>query len=369
MNLPKDVAGAKADYSMALPRLPAPASTHYSGMSYDVPQAVPSPTTANFSPQPRARDMGNLAVPKPGAGIDGMHGSSPQAPSSAPPTPAKPNLPRAPPAMTHRRSHSLSQRPSTGNMLKGIGSMLTGGKHHQAPATAGPETTTFAEKMGGTDEKEPIADSIALNDKENTQQEAQETDHEQGVGSHIPGATLVRRFGTLLGGARGDEGKRSKRSSILIGLSPRPSRDDGDSDKRSRSREDTVQNEKSIEKERNGSITHSSSQPVGTIHRRAATILDPAGRAARHERRSSTGAAFFSAAGGTMGRHRRPSTSAGGPSTPSKNTGVFERTAEEEEHDLEGDDMMPENEVDGQDDQDRGTDKEFKPVFLKGLFR
>ncbi|KAH8101047.1 hypothetical protein DFH11DRAFT_1668968 [Phellopilus nigrolimitatus] len=39
---------AKRPYSMALPRLPAPASTHYSGLPYDT-HAVPSPTSLNFA--------------------------------------------------------------------------------------------------------------------------------------------------------------------------------------------------------------------------------------------------------------------------------------------------------------------------------
>ncbi|KAH8105670.1 hypothetical protein DFH11DRAFT_1882500 [Phellopilus nigrolimitatus] len=38
----------KADYSMELPRLPAPASTHHSRLSYDT-HAVPPPTSPNFA--------------------------------------------------------------------------------------------------------------------------------------------------------------------------------------------------------------------------------------------------------------------------------------------------------------------------------
>ena len=55
---------AKADYSMPLPRLPAPETSHFSGMSYEASAATPSPTSAGF-PQPRARDPAlALSVPK-----------------------------------------------------------------------------------------------------------------------------------------------------------------------------------------------------------------------------------------------------------------------------------------------------------------
>ncbi|THH12048.1 hypothetical protein EW146_g7832, partial [Bondarzewia mesenterica] len=53
----------KADYSMQLPRLPPPETSHYSGMSYDVAQATQSPTTPTFHHQPRAPRCG-LACPQ-----------------------------------------------------------------------------------------------------------------------------------------------------------------------------------------------------------------------------------------------------------------------------------------------------------------
>jgi serine/threonine protein kinase KIN1/2 len=58
-------------------------------------------------------------------------------------------------------------------------------------------------------------------------------------------------------------------------------------------------------------LSTSQSQPLSHMHRRAATILDPQGRALRHERRSSTGGALLPSIGGTIGRHRRPSTGYG----------------------------------------------------------
>ena len=100
-------ASGKPDYSMPLPRLPAPETSHYSGLSYDVTPATPSPTTSTF-PQPRARDAA-LTSPKPSA-------QSPALPKTVAASPARlsmsMSMPREPANTAHRRSHSLSQRPS-----------------------------------------------------------------------------------------------------------------------------------------------------------------------------------------------------------------------------------------------------------------
>jgi serine/threonine protein kinase KIN1/2 len=86
----------KADYNMALPQLPVPETSHYSGMLYDPNNAKPySPTAASFHPQIRSRNAGDMAVSK----------------TPTTPTPLTTQaLPKAPPASTHIRSHSLSQR-------------------------------------------------------------------------------------------------------------------------------------------------------------------------------------------------------------------------------------------------------------------
>ena len=108
---------------------------------------------------------------------------------------------------------------------------------------------------------------------------------------------------------------------------------------------------------------------MGSVHRRAATILDPSGRSTRHERRSSTGAALLSGVGGTIGRHRRPST---GNSYNAKPLGerLFGRTEEEDEQAVH-EEPVAENGAgeEPKDDELQGDDKEFKPVYLKGLFR
>ncbi|EDR06003.1 uncharacterized protein LACBIDRAFT_251514 [Laccaria bicolor S238N-H82] len=197
----------KADYSMPLPRLPAPETSHYSGMSYDNSHVEIDQSTLE----------------------------------------RKSGLPRAPPASTHRRSHSMSQRPS------------------QPPPT--PSTSPLSS-----------------------------------------GATLVRKFGSLLVG-RGEEARRHGGGSTEVDSTPLP---------------------------KATSISQSVSQPIANAHRRAATVLDTQGRATRHERRSSTG---------TFGRHRRPSTGYG---SSSSHRPLAERLFSKE--------------------KTTGENEDFKPVFLKGLF-
>ena len=350
---PESALPAKPDYSMPLPRLPAPEALHHSGMSYDVAAATPSPTATNF-PQPRARDAATT-IPKPEI--------PPPAVASVPSTPAKTPLPRAPQASAHRRSHSLSQRPSISRGWAGMfgGSPQNGADEygnvqrdpHEPPRTAGPELTTFPE-----------------------QAEEQDAVDELKMPPMSAGATLVRKFGSLLGGKDGSiRSTNTKRTSILSGFSPRPS---GETDEKALDRSEKTPsiNEKPPENGESqtpatpGSISHSQSQPIGTTHRRAATVLDPQGRAARHERRSSTGANLFSS--GTIGRHRRPSTGFGTGSRPFGER-LFGRTDEEEEN--EQDENEPSTPLANgaetmQQVADQSSDeKEFKPVFLKGLFR
>jgi len=415
-----------ADYNMRPSRLPAPESLHYSKMSYDGPVS-PSPTTATFQqrqqqqPQPRARDAGlpvqkhvDISPPSPIA----VPGGPDPAAAAAAPTSA--TLPRAPPASTHRRSHSVSQRPG---VPRGLASMFGGGaggatgvnEHgqlrvnvnsningHERPRTAGPELTTFAERM----EDEQAAATSETPDSpppEVILMPATPTS---------AGATLVRRFGNLLAGGgsvRGSGDRASKRTSILGSFgSPRPSADVDHSEKekereRERRQASSPSNEKTerastsaptspspgadavptaendghvdMQVTPTGGISHSQTQP---LHRRAATILDPQGHAKRHERRSSTGGALLSTVGGTIGRHRRPSTShpVGRPSQLER---PFAQTTEVPEEDALGrpsgqgrvNGAGPGYELtDGEDETNaNAADKDFKPVFLKGLFR
>ena len=351
--LKKDFPNAKVDYGMALPHLPAPETSHQSGMSYDVSPTTPSPTAASH-PQPRARDAG-LPTPKQAEVAAG---------GSSPITPAKTSLPRAPPASTHRRSHSLSQRPT---VLSGrLGTMFGeknvvdehGALANEPPRTAGPELSAFAEKMHG--QNRPSNEGLSA--------------------PMAAGATLVRKFGSLLGGRGGDDSKRHgvlKRATILGGLanSPRPSADPENEKRKSTEHVDEAGEPGDKTKEESPTtktLSHSQSQqPIGTVHRRAATILDPHGRAVRHERRSSTGGALLAAASGTIGRHRRPSTGFGVSTRPMG--GMFGRTEEEEEtKDLDQNDpegVTVDGETYGQEGDRHTSEKDFKPVFLKGLFR
>ena len=59
----------KADSSMPLPRLPAPESSHYSGLPYE-PTVLPPPTTQVAHIQPEYRDLADLSIKQPHATSD-----------------------------------------------------------------------------------------------------------------------------------------------------------------------------------------------------------------------------------------------------------------------------------------------------------
>lgn len=418
------VTKAKADYSMPLPRLPAPETSHYSGMSYDTNTAAPSPTAPAFAvpqaPTPRARD--------PGAGLSSVPPSptvastaatavatSPQAQAipvrhveidqNATVGPKRGALPRAPPPSTHRRSHSMSQRPT---MLAARWGGMFGGQHASSavdengkvipepPKTVGPDATTFP----------PIS---PLDDKDKNH------DH---TSPFTGGATLVRKFGSLLVGG-GDGSRRyapPKRGSILGGVAA-PASDDEKAalspalvetkdDEPSSISSDVTQRQTSpqmpttIHTSPPSPTTPSIASSVPTrrsfvtqqftnAHRRAATILDPQGRATRHERRSSTGGVAImgntvssgttSVGGITIGRTRRPSTGYStasgkhlaerlfGPKTSepvSTQGGEIELAEKKEEESADAQEYS--GEMTDREEDDKGA---VKPVFLKGLFR
>ena len=403
---PQTPSQQKADYSMPLPLLPAPESSHYSGMSYDAPSslATPSPTHTTFvtpqtpQPQGRARDV-DLGVQDVTA--------APQLPPVGTGT-----MPRAPPLSTHRRSHSLSQRPS---VTRGWAGMLGTGAQQAVvkgePQTAGPEVTAFQvrdELPPPRDlEPEPEKERERSKETEETETEMEKEREKMMMNGHtngtnlekeLPenpplmstGATLARKFGSLLVGSRGDGHERrgaGKRASILS-MSPRISVDsekekekDHDRDEKEEYGRERARNRD--EKPEHGdkekvdpgahSLRESLSQPLGTIHRRAATILDPSGRAARHERRSSTGASAF--VGNTIRRKINPPSSAGTGATPS--AGRDEKWLSDDPREGEGNtDRTPRVDeqghiVNGDSEQRKEvtSEKDFKPVFLKGLFR
>ncbi|KIJ51156.1 hypothetical protein M422DRAFT_58800 [Sphaerobolus stellatus SS14] len=357
-----DSAQKKADYNMPLPRLPAPESSHYSGMSYDVPTSIaaPSPTAAAFSPQPQPRthDLPLSTVP----------------PSPAPSTPKSPvptTLPRAPPVSTHRRSHSLSQRPSTVRPWNGPQSAMAEittfreaeehqQQRQQQPARVIPEIRTVQPTL----DTQP--NGSANGTYNSTSEKEKEKEREKELPDHplSPTASLARKFGSLLVGSRGDHGQRpsSKRTSILSMSRPSAERDEKENEPvpvpavtLNEKVPAITLNEKETPVQ---TLRESASQPLGSVHRRAMTVLDPAGRAARHERRSSMGAASFM--GHTLGRRTKPPSSAGAGAER------FERLDEREGEGVDEHGLVIGG-VEGE-KKEEGGEKDFKPVFLKGLF-
>ena len=370
---PSAPVSAKADYSMPLPRLPAPETSHYSGMSYDAASAAPAtPVTPSFHSQPRPRDAG-LPAPPPSAKSADVGGPPVTSASTMP-------LPRAPPASTHRRSHSMSQRPT---VLRGLGSAFgakdAGGgpvderpEEIPVPHTAGPEFGGFS-IVGERDDDQQ-------QQQQQQQQPSRQTLHD---GPLSAGATLVKRFGTLLVG-RGENEKKShgsigKRTTIVGGIPLKlGAHADGEKEDKATDADADMNGtgqfgerrdlEPNVRRQNTYSpppISASQSQPPSHTYRRAATILDPQGRTMRHERRSSTGGTFLPSFGGTIGRHRRPSTGYGAGGGRSAGAPHFARTEEVEEN-------VDDEFTDGRGDSDKDqhhADKGFKPVHLKGLFR
>lgn len=412
---PPASAGAKADYSMPLPRLPAPEKSHYSELSYDSPQSSPSPAQATFtSVQPRAKtDMigGGLTVPV----RHSVSGDKDNADLPRPSTngtglslPGPAALPRVAPANTHRRSQSLNQRPSVLRAWgvgpsKGIEDVVE--ESYTPPHTAGPEVQGFADRQerqrvrSERPAQRPITTAFTEKSLQPTfpppnQEDAATVDgrkdetlqrHRSSPSPEPPmsaGASLVRRFGTLIGRGDGDKSK-PKRGSILIPLQSSPLRNEPKLNEKpvpptpitvpidipNVKVHDASPDGSSSPQKKNG-LTTSQSQPVGGLHRRAAT-LDPGGKA--HLRRGSVGSVtrVLSAARGATGRRvsgpvERPSTAGGRPST----AGGLEapRTAPVKIKEEEQRSVAVVNGDDPHALSDSGGGSEPKPVYLKGLF-
>ncbi|KIL59369.1 hypothetical protein M378DRAFT_169440 [Amanita muscaria Koide BX008] len=393
---------AKADYSMPLPRFPAPETSHYSGMSYDNNTVAPSPTTPTFHPQPRPRDPGlPLTPPSPTIPTTSVQPKrqveiDQKALTNRPPR----ELPRAPPASTHRRSHSMSQRPALGKTW-----FFGNGENADEPSagTGGTaaKSITPPPKVDSAPESEnkPVA---LVPERLSQASQPPPPSHQGSHGLPSPlaaGATLVRKMQSLLVGSnRVDEhggtlSRRSyhsnqKRATILS--SPRQSMEEKNADGAAGVDEKEIK-ERDKDKAETGSlassiqtsaaavplpqppplpakgIVQSASQPANSAHRRAATILDPQGGRTRHERRSSTGGALLSV-GGTIGRHRRPSMGFAGrvfARDGGAASGTDEMAEKKEEEDAADGKILVDH-TDGE--ESIKDDKEFKPVYLKGLF-
>ncbi|KAJ7640305.1 Pkinase-domain-containing protein [Mycena polygramma] len=108
-----------------------------------------------------------------------------------------------------------------------------------------------------------------------------------------------------------------------------------------------------------------SPKAFGSLRRRASSIVGPAARAARHERRSSVGGSILT--GGTLGRNRRSSVVGYETATLPKK---FPMTVPESDMLERPEEMSDEGARDGHVDSERerfAGEKDSKPVFLKGL--
>ncbi|KAG6810693.1 hypothetical protein H0H92_010718 [Tricholoma furcatifolium] len=477
--LPRLPAPASTHYSARAYDAPGTPTTPGAGAGFPQPRArdagegtgavpvPPSPVVPQAAGQGQGQGGGQVAPPSPLMTSPGHghghahraghgHGHSPSLAIPSSTMGAGAGL-RAPPATTHRRSHSMSQRPSpgvgsapttatgpgagagtgSGGRAWGLfGAHFTHGHGHgqgQHPRTAGPEVASFAERMerGVYPEERELEEREAAEAAAAAAAAAGGEAAQQAVAdgpksapapapAHHVGSTLVRKFGTILGGGAGTRedggrygsvGRRGSASAASASASPqRPSGDSsrtgtgtgkvsfgdaagagefGEKDKDNAKPQDETTLKAKEKVGATKSVTHSFSQPLGSagVHRRAATILDPQSRAppsssaanalsgslspgARHSRRSSTGAALLGASD-TLGRHRnrRPSTGYrerfGRGEVREEKAGGAEGGAEGEEDGEDGEGYAyGEEERHGQEH----AEKEFKPVFLKGLF-
>ncbi|KAJ7472051.1 Pkinase-domain-containing protein [Mycena latifolia] len=210
------------------------------------------------------------------------------------------------------------------------------------------------------------------------------------------GATLLRKFGSIFSSGGRHEGRgtskrreSSKRASILGGavLTAPPPKDEEKQDKP----DETLPKVEDAESAPGASdppvpvaaapptpvavatdslpppTPERRTQAFGSVRRRAATILDPATRSSRHERRSSIGVA----AGGTMGRNRRTSMMGYDTATLPKGDRSVPKPVPESDM-LERSDELSDNSgardghVDPENERYTG-EKDLRPVFLKGL--
>ncbi|KAH7100392.1 Pkinase-domain-containing protein [Auriculariales sp. MPI-PUGE-AT-0066] len=301
----------------ALEPITIPDLSHQHNGIEAVPSAkLASPAAAMIpSPRPKAPEDALGALPSnPNRNVGTMIGQG---------VPSNGGL-RAPPASSHRRSQSLSQTPRqnvTAPWSRPAGAVGELGEvtlHHQEPPqTAGPAVSTFAER-----EAIPRPSTVSAMSAEGR------------------GSTLMRRFGSMLDGRA-----ERRRASLLI---PRVSGEDRtDELERFREAETDIEN---IQTSRSMPIPRAGKMPGDkgvSPHKRAATVIEPStdrehgGKMTRHERRGSLGPGLGLFTANTIGRRRRPE---------------YNREEHEEMGQSTDDEPL---------DQ---SDKDFKPLFMKGLF-
>ncbi|KDQ10900.1 hypothetical protein BOTBODRAFT_35841 [Botryobasidium botryosum FD-172 SS1] len=378
-------ASSKADYSMPLPRLPAPESSHVSGRSYDAPQASPITPHSPTTPQPRAKADG--------AGLDKLMAQHPiqgdRENVDLPHATGSVALPRAPPASTHRRSHSLSQRPVVGwapgdssgpGPAGGPASPKVGQQPHleqlqevkseeSAAAAAAPEAEAVAAAV-------PRASPVDRQHRRGVSMYGSSTEEkaQQDTGL-FSGATLARKFGSLLG--------RDKRMSLVIPPTTMP-RSPVIAEKPLEPPAPVESENKENEKV---PMTPSVSAPAGgNLHRRAATVLDTHGarHERKHERRGSIGSV-----GRVLGaqwnnntqrrsvaeKDTRPRTTGGPGEAPwmlateeENQTQVDELGRERERNGAAEAREEPQGSKNSDDGDASGSASDIKSVYLKGLF-
>jgi hypothetical protein len=347
---PPQAAGRRPDYDMPLPQIPSPEPSHQAGTSYDSP--VPKSPTVPTRPQARtiATDL-PVTVPR--------NQDDPASPPSA--YTGMPATPKPVEKHQHRRSTSLTNR--AGMLATWAGNKVSS----TVPRTAGPEQTTFDEKV----EVEP------RRSEQHVREEGRTSPH-----STSAPATTVRRITTLLGNRLSEDSRKTlgRRGSLLRGafslprhsvdVTSREGEKEGQPPIAAVSTRPKSQDEISTPVEpATAPVSSSRSQPTNNLHRRAATIVDSQSRESKHVRRGSLGAGFALGFGGTLGRWPRTANSAAKGKSPEVKE---DEEAEEKPGDSEGEGVLVNREettVEATEDDGSATERDSKPLYLKGLFR
>lgn len=379
------------DYSMPLPRLPTPASSVASpssrapGLSVDVPaRTAATPRTRAGLDEPGLGD-GNGVMQHPGADEASSRLATPTLPSSP-----VPNLPRAPGAASHRRSHSLSQNPT-----RPLSEAIPIPQSASAAQTMFPRTAehpTARQVQAGISPPPRESNTLPalpppIEDEENQEvlQAPRPTfDMDKPLvetpslsSSPSGGSTFVKRFSSILSKAGGgpsgspqqpQDKMVNKRQSLTL--------------PRSFSRPTTAEKEKQLSSAIVAAspeadlaalpASQSAPMPGAGFHKRAATVLEagPNGRR-NHERRTSIGGSVarsattsISSARRASGQAVRPSSIVGGPSPNAGGPGEWGMEAADERQE---DGVKAANGAGGAKDSSAAA-PEFKPLYAKGLF-
>lgn len=377
------------DYSMPLPRLPAPVSSVASsssrapGPSFEIPsRTAATPRTRAGLDEPGLGDA-NAVMQHPTADEATSRLATPTLPSS----PVPGSTIRAPSAATHRRSHSLSQNPTTRPLSEAI----------PIPQSAGPTQTTFARAETSTARQvqsgisPPPRESNNLpslpppiEDDENqvleppprrTGETEKPLTHSASMSS-AGGSTFAKRFSSILskagGGAGGPQQPQdkaiNKRQSLTLPRSfSRPTTADKERELSAAIVAESPEADLSTLP-----ASQSAPMPGAGLHKRAATVLETGANGRRtHERRVSIGGSIARSATTSTNSTRRasgqgrPSSIVGGPSPNAGGAGEWgmEAADERQEDSTKAANGMREKQL-----AEPVATPEFKPLYAKGLF-